>query len=75
MKFEELKAVCKASFFVIHAVDAEGNEHTEQISLFETVNGHYKLSKYDKADLVAFSTTTAWWGDDIIAVLEVDVRV
>ena len=75
MKFAELKAVCAANHYIIHATDADGRRHTEEINLFETVDCYRKLGQYDDAELVRFTAKTGWWDDDIIAVLEVELRV
>ena len=75
MKFGELKGVCRASFYVIHAVNARGERACEVINLHEAVDGHLRLSRYDDVEIIAFSTITTLWGDGAVAALEVDVRV
>ena len=75
MKFGELKGVCRASFYIIHAVNDRGEQRSEVINLHEAVDGHLRLSRYDDAEIIAFSTITTLWGDGAVAALEVDVRV
>ena len=75
MKFSELKKICKAMFYLIDAVDAEGNTRQECISLFETVDAPMKLAKYDDADLISCKPRRVTYGDDVVNAMEVCVRV
>ncbi len=75
MKFAELKALFAGWRVRVIAINAEGGNSVEEISLLDTVNAHEKLAKYDEADLLRISTGTMEHDGEKYQTLEVTVRV
>ena len=75
MKFAELKALFAGWRVRVVAINAEGGNSVEEISLLDTVNAHEKLAKYDEADLLRISTGTMEHDGEKYPALEVTVRV
>ena len=75
MKFAELKALFAGWRVRVIALNAEGGNSVEEISLLETVNAYDKLAKYDDADLLRIDTGTMEHDGEKYPALEVTVRV
>ena len=75
MKFAELKALFAGWRVRVIAINAEGGNSVEEISLLDTVNAHEQLAKYDEADLLRISTGTMEHDGEKYPALEVTVRV
>ena len=75
MKFAELKALFAGWRVRVIAINAEGGNSVEEISLLETVNAYDKLAKYDDAELLRIDTGTMDQDGEKYPALEVTVRV
>lgn len=74
MKFGKLREKCQARAYRLIVTLADGESHTEEISLDYTVEPNRKLGSWAGAEVARFRPTITQWPHGYVNTLEVELR-